>query len=44
MVYDQNFYEGKEWWMGRGISVKDARSGLAGVIRDLSKSILKQGG
>ena len=23
-VYDQNFYGGKGWWMGRGVPVKDA--------------------
>ena len=37
---------GKGWWMGRGVAVKDARSGVVGgggPLRDLSKNILKQG-
>ena len=29
--------EGKGWWMGRRIAVKDARSGWWGSLRDLSK-------
>ena len=38
---DQNFYGGKGWWMGKGVAVKDASSGV--VIKDLSKNIFKQG-
>ena len=24
LLYDQNFYGGKGWWMGRGVAVKGA--------------------
>ena len=40
------FRGGKGWWMGWGVSVKDAWSGVVGSggsLRDLSKNILKQG-
>ena len=35
---------GKGWWMGRGVAVKGASSGVVGgggSLRDLSKNILK---
>ena len=40
------FRGGKGWWMGWGVAVKDAWSGVVrggGSSRDLSKNILKQG-
>ena len=30
LVYDQHFYGGQGWWMGRGVPVKDALSGVVG--------------
>ena len=37
------FRWGKGCWMGRGVAVKDARSGVVGVVKGFLQNILKQG-
>ena len=45
MVYDQNFYWGGQGsWMGRGVAVKNAWSGVVGVIKGSFQKHLKTAG